>query len=379
METVGRLAGGVAHDFNNLLTVISGFAQLLKEGLETDSPLLAYCEEVIKAGGRAAGLTRQLLAFSRRQLLAPQVLNLNLVVADMEKMLRRLIGEDIELVTVPRDNLGSVKADRGQIEQVIVNLAVNARDAMPQGGKLTVETANVTLDESFAKTHTGATVGPHVMLAVSDTGVGMDAETLAHMFEPFFTTKEEGKGTGLGLATVYGIVKQSAGSIWADSEPGQGSAFKVYLPRNDEPVSEVWRAVKQSKSTEGSETVMVVEDEKALRSLVCKTLAAQGYEVLEADGPVEAASTIEHYAQPIHLLLTDVVMPQMSGKVLASHVVGLHPETRVLYMSGYTDDAVVRHGVLEANTFFLQKPFTLSALVQKVREVLVADRFSGDR
>ena len=235
----GGWPGGVAHDFNNLLTVISGYGQLLKERLETDSPLQAYCEEVLKAGERAAGLTRQLLAFSRRQIVVPQVLDLNSVVADLEKMLRRLIGEDIELVTVPQHDLWAVKADRGQMEQVIVNLAVNARDAMPQGGKLTIQTANLTLDESFVRTHMGATAGPHVMLAVSDTGVGMDAETLAHIFEPFFTTKEEGKGTGLGLATVYGIVKQSAGSIWAYSEPGQGSTFKIYLPRSDEPVPEV--------------------------------------------------------------------------------------------------------------------------------------------
>ncbi|MGO8790216.1 MAG: PAS domain S-box protein [Terriglobia bacterium] len=377
MEFVGRLAGGVAHDFNNLLTVINGYSQMLKERLETDSPLQAYCEEVLQAGERAAGLTRQLLAFSRRQIVVPQVLDLNSVVANLEKMLRRLIREDIELVTVPQHDLGRVKADRGQIEQVIVNLAVNARDAMPQGGKLTIQTADFTLDESFVRTHTGATAGPHVMLAVSDTGVGMDAETLAHIFEPFFTTKEEGKGTGFGLATVYGIVKQSAGSIWAYSEPGQGSTFKVYLPRSDEPAPEVGDVMQRSKSTAGSETVLVVEDEQGVRSLVSKALAAQGYRVLESDGPVAAASIIKRYAQPIHMLLTDVVMPQMSGKVLANRMSVLHPETRVLYMSGYTDDAVVRDGILEANTFFLQKPFTSSALVQKVREVLDTDRSRG--
>ena len=379
MEFVGRLAGGVAHDFNNLLTVINGYGQMLKERLETDSPLQAYCEEVLQAGERAAGLTRQLLAFSRRQIVVPQVLDLNSVVANLEKMLRRLIREDIELVTVPQYDLGRVKADRGQIEQVIVNLAVNARDAMPQGGKLTIQTADLTLDESFVRTHTGATAGLHVMLAVSDTGVGMDAETLAHIFEPFFTTKEEGKGTGFGLATVYGIVKQSAGSIWAYSEPGQGSTFKIYLPRSDEPVPEVGDVMQRSKSTAGSETVLVVEDEQGVRSLVCKTLAAQGYRVLESDGPLAAASIIKRHAQPIHMLLTDVVMPQMSGKVLANRMSVLHPETRVLYMSGYTDDAVVRDGILEANIFFLQKPFTSSALVQKVREVLDADRSRGQQ
>jgi CheY-like chemotaxis protein len=379
MEFVGRLAGGVAHDFNNLLTVISGYGQLLKERLETDSPLQAYCEEVLQAGERAAGLTRQLLAFSRRQIVVPQVLDLNSVVADVEKMLTRLIREDIELVTVPQHDLGRVKADRGQMEQVLVNLAVNARDAMPQGGKLTIQTANLTLDEGFVRTHTGATAGPHVMLAVSDTGVGMDAETLAHIFEPFFTTKEEGKGTGLGLATVYGIVKQSGGSIWAYSEPGQGATFKAFLPRSDEPVLEVGKTMTDSKSTRGSETVLVVEDEKGVRSLVCKTLAAQGYKVLEADGPLNAASTMERYTQPIHMLLTDVVMPQMSGKVLADRTSALHPETRVLYMSGYTDDAVVRHGILEAKAFFLQKPVTPSALVQEVREVLDADRPTAEQ
>jgi two-component system cell cycle sensor histidine kinase/response regulator CckA len=377
MEFVGRLAGGVAHDFNNLLTVISGYGQLLKERLETDSPLQACCEEVLQAGERAAGLTRQLLAFSRRQIVVPQVLDLNSVVADLEKMLTRLIREDIELVTVPQQDLWTVKADRGQMEQVLVNLAVNARDAMPQGGKLAIQTANRTLDESFARTHMGAAAGPHVMLAVSDTGMGMDVETLAHIFEPFFTTKEEGKGTGLGLSTVYGIVKQSAGSIWAYSEPGRGSTFKIYLPRSDEPVSQVGQAMQRPKSTAGSETVLVVEDEQGVLSLVCNTLAAQGYKVLEAHSPLKAASILGSYAEPIHMLLTDVVMPQMSGKVLANHVAALHPGTRVLYMSGYTDDAIVRHGILEPNTFLLQKPFTPSALLQKVREVLDADRPSG--
>ena len=275
MEFVGRLAGGIAHDFNNLLTVISGYGQLLKELLETDSPLQAYCEEVLKAGERAAGLTRQLLAFSRRQIVVPQVLDVNSVVADLEKMLRRLIGEDIELVTVPQHDLWAVKADRGQMEQVIVNLAVNARDAMPQGGKLAIQTANRMLDESFARTHIGAAAGPHVMLAVCDTGVGMDAETLAHIFEPFFTTKDKGKGTGLGLATVYGIVKQSAASIWAYSERGRGSTFKIYLPRSDEAALEVRDVTQRSKSAAGSETVLVVEDEEGVRSLVCQTLAAQ--------------------------------------------------------------------------------------------------------
>jgi two-component system cell cycle sensor histidine kinase/response regulator CckA len=368
MESIGRLAGGVAHDFNNLLTVIIGYGQLLQDSLPADSPLQAYCSEVLGAGQRAAVLTRQLLAFSRRQVLAPQVLDLNSVVDNLEKMLRRLIGEDIELITIHGNGLARVKADAGQIEQVIVNLAVNARDAMPQGGRLTVETANVSLDEHFCKTHRGASAGPQVMLSVSDTGVGMDAKIMTHLFEPFFTTKEKGKGTGLGLATVYGIVKQSAGSIWAYSEPGHGSRFKIYLPRCEEAIAEIGQAKNPSLSTRGCETILVVEDERGLRSLVCKALSAQGYKVLEAEGSLPAASAT--YAYPLHLLLTDVVMPQMSGKALASCVTALHPETKVLYMSGYTDDAVVRHGIQESNAFFLQKPFTTGVLARKVREVL---------
>ena len=377
MEFVGRLAGGVAHDFNNLLTVISGYGQMLKEQLETDSPLQAYCEEVLQAGERAAGLTRQLLAFSRGQIVVPHVLNLNSVVANLEKMLRRLIGEDIELVTVPQPDLWTVKADRGQVEQIIVNLAVNARDAMPQGGNLAIQTANRVLDESFARTHFGAAAGAHVMLAVNDTGEGMDTETLPHIFEPFFTTKEEGKGTGLGLATVYSIVKQSGGSIWAYSKPGQGSTFKIYLPRSDERVSQVGEAMQHPKSAAGSETVLVVEDEQGVRSLVCNTLAVQGYKVLEAHSSLEAASIMESYREPIQMLLTDVVMPQMSGKVLADRMPALHPEARVLFMSGYTDDAIIRNGILEPNSFLLQKPFSPSGLLQKVREVLDADPSGG--
>jgi two-component system cell cycle sensor histidine kinase/response regulator CckA len=377
MEFVGRLAGGVAHDFNNLLTLITGYGHLLKEQLETESPLQAYCDEVLQAGERAAGLTRQLLAFSRRQIVVPHVLDLNSVVANLEKMLRRLIGEDIEMVTVPQPDLWTVKADRGQVEQIIVNLAVNARDAMPQGGNLAIQTANRTLDESFARTHMGAAAGPHVMLAVSDTGEGMDAETLAHVFEPFFTTKEEGKGTGLGLATVYSIVKQSRGSIWADSKPGRGSTFKIYLPRTDERVSQVGEAMQHPKSAAGSETVLVVEDEQGVRSLVCNTLAVQGYKVLEAHSSLEAASIMESYREPIQMLLTDVVMPQMSGKVLADRMPALHPEARVLFMSGYTDDAIIRNGIQDTNAFLLQKPFSPSGLIQKVREVLDADRRGG--
>jgi signal transduction histidine kinase/ActR/RegA family two-component response regulator len=372
MEAIGRLAGGVAHDFNNLLTIISGYGQLLRERLSPQD--LGHVEEILKASDRAAALTRQLLAFSRRQILAPQVLDLNSIVANLEKMLRRLIGEDIELTTVKQSALGRVKADPGQIEQVIINLAVNARDAMPQGGKLTIETANVKLDETYARSHAGITPGPHVMLAVSDTGLGMDPETLGSIFEPFFTTKEKGKGTGLGLATVYGIVKQSAGSIWVYSEPGQGTTCKIYLPCIEEPMPEAEPAKVRAELAKGSETILVVEDEEGVRSLVCETLKSKGYNVLDARGPSEALTIVEHYVEPIHMLLTDVVMPQMSGKELAKRLSTVRPGAKVLYMSGYTDDAIVRHGVLEAGTSFLQKPFVPSILLRKVREVLDTKR-----
>jgi PAS domain S-box-containing protein len=372
MEAIGRLAGGVAHDFNNLLTIISGYGQLLQERLNPQD--LGHVEEILKASDRAAALTRQLLAFSRRQILAPQVLDLNSIVANLEKMLRRLIGEDIALTTVKQSDLGRVKADPGQIEQVIINLAVNARDAMPQGGKLTIETANVKLDETYARSHAGITPGPHVMLAVSDTGLGMDPETLGSIFEPFFTTKEKGKGTGLGLATVYGIVKQSAGSIWVYSEPGQGTTCKIYFPCIEEPMPEAEPARVRAELAKGSETILVVEDEEGVRSLVCETLKSKGYNVLDARGPSEALTIVEHYVEPIHMLLTDVVMPQMSGKELAKRLSTVRPGAKVLYMSGYTDDAIVRHGVLEAGTFFLQKPFVPSILLRKVREVLDTKR-----
>ena len=375
MEAIGRLAGGVAHDFNNLLTIISGYGHLLQERLSPQD--LGHVEEILKASDRAAALTRQLLAFSRRQILAPQVLDLNSLVANLEKMLRRLIGEDIELTTVQQSGLGRVKADPGQIEQVIINLAVNARDAMPQGGKLTIETANVKLDETYARSHAGITPGPHVMLAVSDTGLGMDPETLGSIFEPFFTTKEKGKGTGLGLATVYGIVKQSAGSIWVYSEPGQGTTCKIYFPCIEEPMPEAEPARVRAELAKGSETILVVEDEEGVRSLVCETLKSKGYNVLDARGPSEALTIVEHYVEPIHMLLTDVVMPQMSGKELAKRLSTVRPGAKVLYMSGYTDDAIVRHGVLEAGTFFLQKPFVPSILLRKVREVL--DTKLGDQ
>jgi two-component system, cell cycle sensor histidine kinase and response regulator CckA len=368
MEAIGQLAGGVAHDFNNLLTIISGYGQLLEE--KTGSKEREYVQEILKASDRAASLTRQLLAFSRRQIMAPQVLDLNSIVANMEKMLKRLIGEHIELATLQHPDLGRVKADSGQIEQVILNLAVNARDAMPEGGKITIETANVELDESYARTHSSVVPGQYVMLAVSDGGVGMDSETMTHIFEPFFTTKERGQGTGLGLSTVYGIVKQSSGSIWVYSEVGAGSTFKVYLPRVQESAAHPEPVASDTGSVRGTETILVVEDEEGVRSLVRETLKSFGYKMLEAQGAEHALSILQEYREPIHLLLTDVIMPQMSGKELAKRLPSFHPETTVLFMSGYTDNAIVRHGVLDATTAFLQKPFMPKILVRKVREVL---------
>src|SRR6266571_2591092 len=375
MEAVGRLAGGVAHDFNNLLTAILGSVELLLRDLEPASPLRQDAGEIKKAGERAAGLTRQLLAYSRRQVLRPEVLDLNRVVADMDRMLRRLIGEDVDLVTRLAPHLDAVRADRGQIEQVLVNLVLNARDAMPQGGKLTIETANVELDPGYVETHEGARAGAYALLAVSDTGSGMDAETTAHLFEPFFTTKEVGKGTGLGLATVYGIVKQSEGYITAYSEPGHGTTFKIYLPRAAAPgaASPTPPAppAPQGKATAGgSETILVVEDEEAVRSLSRRALEASGYTVLAAaDGP-DAVRRLERYGGPIHLVLTDVIMPGMNGRELAQRLVQRRPGLRVLYMSGYPGDAIVHRGALEPGTAFLQKPFMPEDLARKVREVL---------
>jgi PAS domain S-box-containing protein len=373
MEAVGRLAGGVAHDFNNLLTIINGYAQLLMERSTPEDPRRSMFDEILTAGERAASLTRQLLAFSRRQVMEPRVLDLNHVLADTEKMLRRLIGEDVDLRTKYEAALGRVKVDPGQIEQVIMNLAVNARDAMPEGGELLIETSNVEVDEDYARSHPNISPGKYVMVAVSDTGCGMDKETQAHVFEPFFTTKERGKGTGLGLATVYGIIKQSGGFIWVYSEPGHGSKFKIYFPSVEEAVPTADPAkARSTKLAKGTETVMVVEDEEGVRSLVCKALISKGYRVLEAEGAAVALQIAEQFKEPIHLLLTDVVMPQTGGKALAMRLIALHPETKVLYMSGYTTDAIVRQGILEEGTSFLQKPFAPSALLQKVREVLNA-------
>ncbi len=377
MEAVGRLSGGVAHDFNNLLGVIIGYSEVLQDRLPTGEPHRRHVEEIKKAGQRAASLTRQLLAFSRQQVLEPKVLDLNAIVLDVERMLRRLIGEDIELTTSVDPDLGRVKADQGQIEQVIMNLAVNARDAMPEGGKLTLETANVELGEDYADHHPLVAPGPYVLLAVTDNGMGMDAETQAHIFEPFFTTKEPGKGTGLGLATVYGVIKQSGGYIWVYSELGQGTTFKIYLPRVDAPVQTAPHSVAPAKSLQGSETILLVEDEESLRTLTLGLLQRHGYAVLAASSGAQALEIARRHQGRIHLLLTDVVMPGISGRALAEHLLALHPGIKVLYMSGYTKFAISHHGVLEEGPSLLQKPFTRDALLGKMREVLESTSVSS--
>ncbi len=374
MEAIGRLAGGVAHDFNNLLTVMTGRCQLTLARLRPDDPVCRDIELIRKTADRAAALTRQLLAFSRKQMLQPKVLDLNAVVKDMHAMLRRLIGEDIDLVIAPGSGLGRIKADPGQLEQVIVNLVINSRDAMPQGGRLVLETASVELDDAFVWQHPGARPGPHVMLAVSDTGCGMDAKTQAHLFEPFFTTKEKGKGTGLGLSTVYGIVKQHDGYISVESEPGRGSTFKIYLPRVQDAAERVAGGPSVTEPRRGTETVLLVEDEEEVRALTWEVLRESGYRVLEAANGDDALLTSERHAGPIHLLLTDVVMPLMSGPELAQRLAPLRQEMKVLYMSGYTEEALGHHGVLDPGIKLLSKPFTPTDLAQKVREVLDSPR-----
>jgi PAS domain S-box-containing protein len=372
MEAVGRLAGGVAHDFNNLLTAILGSAELLLSRLGPDHPERVEAEEIRKAAMWAANLTRQLLAFSRQQVLDPQVFDLSAVVADMDKMLRRLIRADIVFRSQLAPDLGAVRADPGQIEQVIMNLAVNACDAMPDGGTLRIETSNVDLDAGHEQEHVPAVPGRYVMLTVSDTGTGMSTTTQAHIFEPFFTTKERGKGTGLGLSTVYGIVKQSDGYVWLESEPGRGTTFKVYLPRVDAPIAIKAPAPDRSASIDGDETVLVVEDQEPVRRLTRRVLETHGYAVLAAaDGP-EALHVAEHHAGTIHILVTDVVMPGMSGREVGRRLAAERPGMRVLYVSGYADDLIVNHGVLEPGLAFLQKPFTPEALARRVREVLDA-------
>jgi PAS domain S-box-containing protein len=370
MEAIGRLAGGVAHDFNNLLTGIIGYTDLLMNSCTPDNPLYEDLLQIRRAGERAAALTGQLLAFSRRQMMTPRTLDLNGIIADMGRMLRRLLGEDVELITQLAPDLGKVRADPGQIEQVLLNLAVNARDAMPDGGRLTIETANVELDERLGGPEPGGQGGPHVLIVVSDTGCGMDEQTLAHLFEPFFTTKEVGKGTGLGLATTYGIIKQSDGHIGVFSRPGHGTTFKIYLPRHEEAPRLGRRTAPSFQLTSGSETILLAEDEELVRKLARLALEASGYTVLVADNGAEALRLATGHTGRIHLLVADVVMPKMGGRILAQELVRLRPETKVLFLSGYTDDEVLRQGIHEAEAAFLQKPFTPDGLAQKVREVL---------
>jgi two-component system cell cycle sensor histidine kinase/response regulator CckA len=371
MEAVGRLAGGVAHDFNNLLTVILGYAQVLADGLPPGR-LADSTGQIKSAAERAAGITRQLLAFSRKQVLSPRIVDLNDIVLNLDSLLRRLIGEDIEVFTSPARDLAAVKADPGQIEQVIMNLALNARDAMPHGGKLALETSNADLDEAYAHDHQPLEPGSYVMLAVSDTGVGMSPDVQARIFEPFFTTKEVGKGTGLGLSTVYGIVKQSGGYIWVYSEPGRGTTFKIYFPRVEQP-AQMLSAEKRLRSMEqGRETILLVEDDPQLRDLTSSVLVQCGYKMLVASSPEEGLAIARDGTADIRLLITDVVMPRMNGRQLAEQLVRLAPGVRVLYISGYTSDAIVHYGVLDDGLWFLPKPFTLAALVNKVREVLDA-------
>ena len=373
MEAVGRLSGGVAHDFNNLLGVILGYIQVIKRSLVTGNSLYEYAEEIEKASQRAVALTRQLLAFSRQQVLEPVVLDLNTLVAEMEKMLPRLIGEDIDLNLVLNPSISQVKADPGQLEQVLMNLAVNARDAMPDGGKLTIQTADAEIDVAFAREHPGSFPGKYVILAVKDTGMGIDPETQAQIFEPFFTTKGRDKGTGLGLATVYGVVKQSNGYINVESEKGKGSTFTIYLPRIEQPVAASSMSTPEPQSIRGTETILLVEDAEPLRRLAELFLKENGYEVLTATDGAEAQKVAANFNGRIHLLLTDVVMPGINGRVLAERLAPGHPGMKVLYMSGYTDSFIAGHGVLEQGTHLLRKPFTEEVLVRKVRELLDGD------
>jgi len=369
MDAIGRLAGGIAHDFNNLLSVIIGYSAMVLADMTPGEPMRADLEEIRKAGNRAASLTRQLLTFSRQQVVQPQVLNLNDILSGVDQMLQRILGADIDLIALPAESLGNVLADPGSVEQVVMNLVVNARDAMPRGGQLTMETANVVLDDTYAREHIGVVPGPHVMLAVTDTGIGMDRATLSRIFEPFFTTKVQGKGTGLGLATVFGIVQQSRGSVWVYSEPGKGTTFKVYLPRVDAP-ADVLTEVASPTALRGTETILLVEDDDQLRALAVEILHKQGYHIIAARNAGEALLHSENHPGTIHLLLSDVVMPQMSGPELATRLGRTRPEMKVLVMSGYTDDSIVRHGVVEKCMAFLQKPITPDSLATKVRQVL---------
>ena len=372
MEAVGTLSGGIAHDFNNILTVILGHTEVLRQALQALPSESEHLKRIDEAGRRASALTSQLLAFSRKQVLQPRVFNLNSLIVDLDKMLRRLIGEHIELRTVTDPKLGATKADPGQIEQVVMNLVVNARDAIKNGGGITIETANITLDEDYVRSHPGARPGPHVVLAVSDTGEGITAEDLPHIFEPFFTTKEVGKGTGLGLSTVYGIVKQSGGNVWVYSQRGHGTTFKVYLPRVDEPETVLAEPAPHAVAS-GTETVLLVEDEPALRDLIKYALAGKGFTVLDVGTPAAAIALSRKHTGPLHLLLTDVIMPGMDGPALAKQLQQERSDLKILYMSGYATNFIMHDGVVDPGTKFLEKPFHPSTLVAKVREVLDGD------
>ncbi|HEX2671412.1 MAG TPA: ATP-binding protein, partial [Polyangiaceae bacterium] len=370
MEAIGTLAGSIAHDFNNLLSVIISYSDLLIDGLPKSDPMRADLEQIVRAGHRAGDLTRQLLAFSRQQVLQPKVVNINEAIAGMAKMLGRLIGEDIELTLLSGRGLGTVFVDPTQIEQVVMNLVINARDAMPRGGKLTIESGDVELDQNYASEHLGVEPGPYVMLSVSDTGAGMDRATQSRIFEPFFTTKERGKGTGLGLSTVFGIVKQSGGNIWVYSEPGEGTSFKIYLPRADAKVQEQERVTSVPQTLHGSETILLCEDDEQVRALACAILRKHGYHVIEAATGGDALLICEQYRGAIHLLLTDVVMPRIGGRQLWERLSPLRPGMKVLFMSGYTDDAIIHHGVLSSEFAFIQKPLMPLVLLTKLRSVL---------
>jgi two-component system cell cycle sensor histidine kinase/response regulator CckA len=371
MEVVGQLASGLAHDFNNILAVIMGYSDLIMSDLDPGSPLQKYTEEIRHASERAAGLTRQLLVFSRKPTVQPVVLDLNDAVQDLDKMLRRLIGENIEMTMVPGKQTGRVKADSGHVGQVLMNLVVNARDAMPNGGKLTIATNNVTLDENYAHTHPGAIPGDYVMLSVSDTGTGMTDEVKARLFEAFFTTKPKGKGTGLGLATCQTIVQQSGGHIGVYSEIGKGTTFKIYFPRVEQPLDDAARTVQTGPLPRGTETLLVVEDEPSVRHLTRGVLETQGYEVLSASNGQDALHVArEHKGSPIRLVVTDVIMPLMGGEVMAEWLKTTYPDLKILFTSGYTDDAITHHGVLDAGVEFLAKPYTPAILARKVRELL---------
>jgi two-component system cell cycle sensor histidine kinase/response regulator CckA len=370
MDAIGKLAGGVAHDFNNLLMVISAYAELMLDSVAPEHPLRRNVQEIMTASRRAADLTRQLLAFGRKQVQSLQLVDLNWIVEEINKMLPRLIGEDIELIFAPGQNLGKVKADLVQIEQIVMNLAANARDAMPKGGKLTIETANVQLDEDYVQEHSIVPAGDYVLLAVTDSGTGIASEHMAHIFEPFYTTKEAGKGTGLGLATVYGIVKQNGGFVWVYSEPGLGTTFKIYLPRVQQGIEKIHSSKPIEISSKGCETVLLVEDELAVRQSTREYLMLNGYIVLEAKNGEDALCIARDYIPPIHMMITDVVMPNMGGAKLAGHLATERPGMKVLFVSGYAENTVLRHGAIDVTTRFLQKPFSLKTLAHKIREVL---------